>query len=162
MKVLITGGASETSSSNGPPILVLHGAMSGAPFALGELDDLPDRCRMYAVNIPGQSTRAAQVRLDFRTDEYGRWLCEVMDQLSIERAVVCGVSWGGSVALHMSRYCPERIHGLVLVVPGSIVSGPILKSLWQVALPMIRFKLFPNTNNNQPNRNRSFPKTNKF
>jgi len=142
--VMVTG---DRQPAHEPPILILHGAMAGAAFALGELCDLPTRRRIYAVNIPGQSTRANQVRLDFRTDEYGRWLSEVMDGLSIEQAVVCGVSWGGSVALQLARHFPNRIRGLILVVPGSIVGGPILKNIWHVALPMMRFKMFPSDGN---------------
>ncbi len=145
--VIITGERDGVPASNEPPILILHGAMSGAHFALGELGELPARRKMYAVNIPGQSTRAAQVRLDFRTDEYGRWLSEVMDKLAIEQAIVCGVSWGGCVALQMAQHRHDRIGGLILVVPGSIVSGPVLKNIWRVALPIMRYKLFPTEHN---------------
>ncbi|HBE70140.1 MAG TPA: alpha/beta hydrolase [Planctomycetaceae bacterium] len=129
------------------PLIILHGAMAGAPFALGELYDLPARRRIYAVNIPGQSTRAAQVRLDFRSDEYGRWLCEVMDGLGIGRAIICGVSWGGGVALQLAKASPDRISGMVLVVPASVVSGPVVKNVWRVALPILRYKLFPSEKN---------------
>lgn len=142
--VMITG-PEESQDSN--PVVILHGATAGAPFALGELQDLPGRQRFYTVNIPGQSTRAEQVRLDFGTDEYSRWLCEVFEQLSIEQATVCGVSWGGSVALQLAKYNPDRISGLILVVPGSIVRGPILKGIWEIGLPMLRFKLFPTQKN---------------
>lgn len=142
--VMITG---PENSQEETPVIILHGAMAGAPFALGELYDLPERQRFYTINIPGQSTRAEQVRLDFKTDEYSLWLCEIFDQLSIERAIVCGVSWGGSVALQLAKHNPDRISGLLLVVPGSIVRGPILKGIWEVGLPMLRFKLFPTQKN---------------
>lgn len=144
--VIVTGD-SNASTPDEPPILILHGAMAGAPFALGEICDLPARRVIFAINIPGQSTRAAQVRLDFRTDEYGRWLNEVMTGLGIEQAIICGVSWGGSVALQMAQHFPDRISGLLLVVPGSIVSGPLLKNIWHVALPIMRYKLFPTVRN---------------
>lgn len=150
--VMVTGRDDETGVEDLDPVIVLHGAMAGAPFAMGELGDLPSRRRFHAVNIPGQSTRAEQVRMDFRTDEYGRWLGEVMDGLNIDRATVCGVSWGGCVALQMAKHFPERIRGMVLMVPGSIVNGPVLESLWSVALPMLRFKLFPTDRN----RDRAF------
>ncbi len=148
-EVVVTGDQKDNALNRETPILVLHGAMAGAPFALGELCDLPSRRRIYAVNIPSQSTRAAQFRLDFRTDDYGRWLDEIMDGLGLEQAIVCGVSWGGSVALQMAKHIPQRIKGLILVVPGSIVSGPILKGIWQIALPIMRFKLFPSEKNRE-------------
>ncbi|GAB5407418.1 MAG: hypothetical protein Aurels2KO_56490 [Aureliella sp.] len=145
--VMVTGPPDDELLDDQAPLLVLHGAMSGAPFALGELCDLPARRRIYAVNIPGQSTRAAQVRFDFRSGEYGRWLCEVMDGLGIGQAIICGVSWGGSVALQLAKVFPDRISGMVLVVPASIVTGPVLKNTWHVALPILRYKLFPSEKN---------------
>lgn len=149
--VMVTGDPNDRSLDELPPVLVVHGAMAGAPFALGELDDLPDRRRIYAVNIPGQSTRAAQVRLDFRTDDYSKWLEEVMDGLELPRALVCGVSWGGSVALQLAKHRPQRIQGLVLVVPASIVSGSVLQGIWKMAIPIMRYKMFPS----EKNRNRA-------
>lgn len=145
--VMVTGPPDDHQLDDQVPLLILHGAMSGAPFALGELCDLPKGRRIYAVNIPGQSTRAAQVRLDFRSDEYGHWLSEVMDGLRIGQATICGVSWGGSVALQLAKAFPDRISGLLLVVPGSIVSGPVLKNIWHVALPILRYKVFPSEKN---------------
>lgn len=153
--VVATGAAAEEGydpHTDGPPLVVLHGAMAGAPHALGELADLPRRRPFYAVNIPGQSTHAEAVRLAFRTDEYGRWLTEILDQLNLPAAIICGVSWGGAVALELARTHPERVAGLLLMVPASIVRGPVLRGLTEIALPMVRFKLFPN----ERNRERAF------
>lgn len=143
---VVTSGA-DAGPEEETPALVLHGAMAGAPFALGELGDLPGRRSFYAVNIPGQSTRAAQVRLDFRSNEYSQWLGEVMDGLGIDRAILLGVSWGGSVALQMAMHVPDRLAGLVLVVPASIITGPVFKGLFQLALPMMRYRMFPSIKN---------------
>lgn len=121
--------------------------MAGAPFALGELGDLPAKRPMFAVNIPGQSTRAAQVRLDFRSGEYGQWLSEILDKLELDRIILCGVSWGGSVALQMAKHFPQRIKGLALVVPGSIVRGPVFAGFFRLGFPVMRYKLFPSQKN---------------
>jgi len=146
--VMIAGrDQSGAGESAGLPIVLLHGAMAGAPFALGELTNVPKGRQIFAVNVPGQSTRAAQVRLDFRNDEYARWMCEVCDGLGLDRVVLCGVSWGGSVALRVAQHASQRIAGLVLVVPGSIVRGPFFKGFWQVGFPMMRYKLRPTSDN---------------
>lgn len=148
--VVATGPAVEAGydpANDGPPLVLLHGAMAGAPHALGELADLPDRLPIYAVNIPGQSTHAHPVRLQFRIGEYGRWFGEVLEQLHLDQAFVCGASWGGSVALDAAMSQPERFAGLILIVPGSIVRGPVLQGIVKVGLPMLRFKLFPSERN---------------
>jgi 2-hydroxy-6-oxonona-2,4-dienedioate hydrolase len=138
-----------TGPQEGEPLVVLHGAMAGAPHALGELTDLPARQRMIAINIPGQSVRAAQVRLTFKNDEYARWLLEVFDALDLQSPRVAAVSWGGSVALHLAKFAPDRIAGLLLVVPGSVVRGPAWKGFTKIGLPMMRYSLSPSPRNLQ-------------
>ncbi|MDF1838760.1 MAG: alpha/beta hydrolase [Planctomycetota bacterium] len=142
--VVVTGPAAEgRGSADLPPVLLLHGAMAGAPHALGELGDYPRQRSIYAVNIPGQSTRAAQKRLSFRSSEYSAWITEVMDALELPTAHVAGVSWGGAVALRLAIHNPGRISGLLLVVPGSIIRSPVLAGLLGVGLPILRYKVRP-------------------
>jgi len=143
-----------TGPEDGIPVLLLHGAMAGAPYALGELHDIPERWRMIAVNIMGQSPVAEQVRLDFKSPEYADWLTEILDYLGLDKVVVAGVSWGGSVALRFAKHCPERVQGMVLMVPGSIVKGSSWKEFINVGFPMLRYQLF----RTEANRDKAFSK----
>lgn len=139
------GGTTVLSSGpeGGLPLLLLHGAMAGAPHALGELAGLPGRRRIHAVNIPGQSTRAAAIRLRFGSDEYADWAEDVVAALGLERLLVAGVSWGGAVALELARRKPDWLRGLILVVPAGIVHGPIWPALRDVAWPILRYRMAP-------------------
>lgn len=139
--VVVTGPESET------PMLLLHGAMSGAPHALGELAELPSTRRIYAANVPGQSTRAAPVRLKFGSGEYGDWVEDVVAALGLPRVVLAGVSWGGAVSLEVARRAPAWLAGLILVVPGGLVNGPVWPAIRDVALPMLRYRLRPTAAN---------------
>lgn len=132
-----------TGPDEGPVIVLLHGAAAGAPFVLYELGELAGRMRFAAVNIPGQSTHASPMRLSFKGDEYGRWLVDVLDALELESPVIGAVSWGASVALRLCHCAPERVGGLVLVVPGSIVAGPIVQGFLKTGWPMLRYGLRP-------------------
>ncbi|MEM9802546.1 MAG: alpha/beta fold hydrolase [Planctomycetota bacterium] len=129
----------------GTPLVVLHGALAGAPHALGEFGAVPGRYRTYAVDLAGQSVHAPETRPDVRTDEYGVWLLEVLDALGLDRVVPCAASWGGFVALNLAVQAPERIAGLVLVVPAGVVRSPALLNLREVAWPMLRYRLGPRT-----------------
>lgn len=129
----------------GMPLVVLHGALAGAPHALGEFGDVPARYRTYAVDLAGQSVHAPEVRPDVRTDEFGAWLIEVLDALGLDRVVPCAASWGGFVALNLAMQAPERVAGLVLVVPAGMVRTPFWSSLRSVAWPMLRYRLGPRT-----------------
>lgn len=137
----------ETGPDKEIPVIILHGAMSGAAFALGELCDLPVNRKIYAVNIPGQSTEAEQVRLMFGSGEYAKWMSEILEALKIERACFVGISWGGSVALELIKDAPNLVNSLLLVVPGSIVKTPILKTFFSLGLPMLKYRIFPTIEN---------------
>jgi pimeloyl-ACP methyl ester carboxylesterase len=52
-------------------------------------------------------------------ENYVRQLDSVLDEAGIERAAICGVSFGGYVALRYAARSPERVSALVLCsVPG--------------------------------------------
>ena len=136
-QVLVTGPA------DAPPLVCLHGAMAGAPHALGEMVGPEQRYRIYAVDVIGQSVASAQVRPTFSDDSYARWLSAVMDGLGLAQAALLAVSWGGAVALNLAQYAPERIAALVLVVPAGIVRGQAWEAKRKVAWPMLLYKLRP-------------------
>ena len=88
-RVLVTG------PEEGPPLVVLHGAMASASHLLPELGPLLDCCRVYALDVVGQSPWSE----DRRLDDYGGWLGEVTTGWGLPRFALLGVSWGGMVAL---------------------------------------------------------------
>jgi pimeloyl-ACP methyl ester carboxylesterase len=46
--------------------------------------------------------------------EFAADLVTLLDRERIDRAVVCGLSMGGQIAMELAHACPERIEGLVL------------------------------------------------
>lgn len=136
-----------TGPEDAPQVVLLHGAAAGAPFALHEIPGTSERLRIAAVNIPGQSTHAKQVRLDFKTGEYASFMTDVLDALELDAPVIAAVSWGGSVALQLCVHAPQRVGGLVLVVPGSIVNGSMLSGFAKMAWPMLRHRMNPSDEN---------------
>ncbi|WP_229675890.1 alpha/beta fold hydrolase [Hoyosella rhizosphaerae] len=51
-----------------------------------------------------------------------------------DHTIVVGHSFGGAVALHLAKTCPELIHGLVLVDPAIEVSPPWIRSLTEATV----------------------------
>lgn len=99
----------------GKSILLLHGlgvygvswayqvqALSQAGFA-SQTPDLPGFGKSPAVSS-WWSVKTAGVEM-----------IRLLDQEQIERTVLCGLSMGGAVALHMALTYPERVNGLVLI-----------------------------------------------
>ena len=132
--VLVAGNA------EGPPLVVLHGAMANSALAIREGEHLFERFCVYAVDVVGFSAMGEDVRLSVKDDSYGRWLEDVMDGLGLDKAHVYGVSYGGFVALKLAQICSERIDRLVLVVPASIVATPALMNFTSTGVPMLLYR----------------------
>lgn len=126
-----------------PPLLLLHGALAGAPHALGELASLPTRYRVYAVDIPGQSVASVHRHLDVKSDQYAQWLNEVLTLLDLPPIAVLAVSWGGFVALNLAKHFPERIASLLLLTPAGVVQGSAWEGFQKIYLPLWGHRLLP-------------------
>ncbi len=126
-----------------PPLLCLHGAVAGAPHAVYEIRGLMSDYRIIAPDIVGQSVASAEVRPAFDAEGFGGWADDLMDGLSLPRAHVLGVSWGGAVALQIAVHAPQRIDRLALLVPASLVSGSAWRAFIEMGWPMLRWRLRP-------------------
>ncbi|HEY1101665.1 MAG TPA: alpha/beta hydrolase [Myxococcota bacterium] len=136
-----------------PPLVVLHGALSGAPHALADVQGLAKDFRVIGVDVVGQSVASAEVRPNIKDSSYGDWLFDVVDALGYDTVSIFAASWGGVVCLKAMQSHPERIDDVVLLVPGGIVSAPASVAVPRVAIPMLLFRMFPT-----PKRLRAFVK----
>jgi pimeloyl-ACP methyl ester carboxylesterase len=94
---------------SGPVVVLLHGQPGGArdwdlvlPLLDGFSTLTPDR--------PGYDRSKAQ---GFLGNAFA--VLDLLDQHGIERAYLCGYSWGGGAALATALIAPERVAGLTLV-----------------------------------------------
>lgn len=134
-RVLVAG------PEDGPPVLLLHGALASSAHVMAEVNPLLRQFRVYAPDIVGHSPMSADARIPI--DAYGAWGTEVLDGLDLATTALVGVSYGGFVALRTVIAAPERIRRLSLVVPGGLVSGAIRDGLFALAIPMALYRWFP-------------------
>jgi 2-hydroxy-6-oxonona-2,4-dienedioate hydrolase len=127
--------------ADGPPLVVLHGAMASAAHVLNEVKPLLSRYRVYAPDVLGHSPMSADARPPI--DGYGAWGTDVLDALGLDRVALCGVSYGGFVALRLLATAPERVSRVSLVVPGGLVSGSAWVGLTRVGLPLLLYRWWP-------------------
>jgi pimeloyl-ACP methyl ester carboxylesterase len=98
------------------PIVLLHGAGTSSLMwarLIGELVGLS----IYAVDRIGEPGLSVQTRPVYDRDDLVAWLDDVLDGLSVDRAHLCGSSYGGWIAINAALRSPERLATLTLLEP---------------------------------------------
>lgn len=112
----------EVGSKDNQAIILLHGSCSNSAAWFQDMAALARQYHVYAVDILGEPGNSEDHRLDIESDEYSRWLNEVIDELKINKAIIMGNSMGGWMALHFAAAYPKRTAALVLMAPSGIIS----------------------------------------
>jgi pimeloyl-ACP methyl ester carboxylesterase len=128
---------------DGPPVVLLHGALASSAHLLGELQGLARRFRVYAVDVVGQSVKSADTQPSVADGAYGYWVQDVLDALALRTVSLVGVSWGGFVCLRFAALAPTRVERLALLVPAGVVNGPLWAGFSKVFWPIQRYRWSP-------------------
>jgi pimeloyl-ACP methyl ester carboxylesterase len=110
----------EAGKIEGPAVMLLHGSCSNSAFWFAEMMALSQKYHVYAADIIGEAGNSDENRLDTSSSAYAFWIKELMDALSIQRAVVIGNSLGGWMALNFATEFPERTNAVVLIAASGI------------------------------------------
>lgn len=121
-----------------PPLLILPGLQTPAPFMLELMAPLADQFRLYCPDLPGQVGLSAEVA-PARVGGYGGWVHELLDALELGAVAAVGFSFGGAVLLDAARLQPQRIKRVSLLMPAGI-SVELLRPLKRFLLPWLRYK----------------------
>ncbi|HEY5611234.1 MAG TPA: alpha/beta fold hydrolase [Thermoanaerobaculia bacterium] len=97
---------------DGTPILWIHGYPLSSRLFERQLA-IP-RARHIVPDLPGFGASDPPTG-DATLDDYARDLVRLLDELSIDRAVVAGVSMGGYIVFAILRLAPERVRGVILI-----------------------------------------------
>jgi pimeloyl-ACP methyl ester carboxylesterase len=112
---------SVTDTGAGPAFLWGHGFGSSVSVEAGYMidwDRLAARHRIVRWDARGHGrSGGTDDPADYRWADLGRDLVALADAIGVDRFVAGGVSMGAATALHAAVQAPERIAGLVLVLP---------------------------------------------
>ena len=104
----------------GPPLVLLHGAFGSAQdFAATVLEEAARHYRVIAVDRPGHGYSQRGRRPMGTPQEQARLLHDTLRALGVQRPVLAGFSWGGSLALAYALAYPEDTAAVVLLAGAS-------------------------------------------
>ncbi|MBB5393813.1 MULTISPECIES: alpha/beta fold hydrolase [unclassified Herbaspirillum] len=122
---MVPSGIGETfvlscGPSDGPPLVLLHGAQANAASWLADAATWARHFRVHILDMPGQPGLSAPSRLVSISRAALCWLDDVMDGLGLVNASFAGISLGGWMALNYAVSRPGRVAQLVLISPAGI------------------------------------------
>lgn len=95
------------------PIIFLHGYPFDKTMWKGQLDFLKSSYRVIAIDIRGFG-KSTDEESTLSIDMFGNDLIQFMDKLNIDKAIVCGLSMGGYIALNVLKRFPSHFEALIL------------------------------------------------
>jgi 3-oxoadipate enol-lactonase len=98
---------------SGDAIVFLHGFPHRRTMWASQIGALAEQARCITMDLQGfgESAPGDSVSMDTYADD----VIALLDERKVDRAVICGLSMGGYVALALWRRHPERVRGLVLM-----------------------------------------------
>ena len=108
------------------PVIFLHGYPFSKAMWRKQLEFLQTTNRVIACDIRGfgdSDDESSILSIDLFADD----LLQFMDSLKIEKAVICGLSMGGYIALNAYQRSPERFVALILCDTQCIADTPAVK-----------------------------------
>lgn len=106
----------------GDPLVLIHG-YTASTYAWKEVfEPLAGSFHVIALDLKGFGF-SGKPDGDYTRRAQGELVIGLLDHLKLDRAILCGNSMGGEVAMNAARYHPERVRALVLVDSAGVTVG---------------------------------------
>jgi 3-oxoadipate enol-lactonase len=130
-------GYLDEGDKNAPAILFIHGFPFNKHMWAGQVEALKSEFRVIAYDVRGHGTSDIG-NVDFSIDLFVADLINLMDELKIEKALLCGLSMGGYIALHALEQYPNRFVALILCDTQCLADTPEGKEKRMKAIDSIK------------------------
>jgi len=107
------------TKGSGPPLVLVAGLQGRWEYAGSTVDALARSFRVLTFSLCGERSSGLPFEPARGFDNYTAQIVGALDECGLDRAVICGVSFGGLIAVHFAAMHPERTAALVLAsTPG--------------------------------------------
>ena len=105
-------------AKNAPPLLLLHGFNVSSTMWAPMIGPLSRKFRIYAIDIIGDIGLSIPCRPLYSIAPFMEWLSDLFDALSLKKAHLVGLSFGGWLAANFALHAPRRVDKIGLLAPG--------------------------------------------
>ena len=101
------------SHGDGPPLLILNGIFMSCASWAAFIPAFSEHNRLLLLDLADQG-RSAYLDHEYTLELQERVVCAFLDHLGLDTTNLCGISYGGEVALRVAARYPARVGKLVL------------------------------------------------
>lgn len=127
----------------GPAVVKIPGVQGRWEWMEPAVDALADHCRVITGSLTDDRDSVGSIDPTSGFESYVEWVDTLLDRAGLTEAVVCGVSYGGLVALHHAAVRPQRVKALILVSTPAPTWTPNCRVHWYLRAPRLLSPLFP-------------------
>jgi 3-oxoadipate enol-lactonase len=127
---------------SGPAIVLIPGVQGRWEWMRPTVDALARRCRVITFSLADEPTCGAQFDAATGFACYVRQVGDALDAAGLERATICGVSYGGLIAAAFAAEHPERTAALILVSALPPTWSPDARARFYLRAPRLLAPLF--------------------
>jgi 3-oxoadipate enol-lactonase len=102
-------------SGQGFPLVFVHGFTTTSEFWREQADEFAKSYRVIRINLPGHGASPAPTARSYRIEDFVQDVERVFRELSVDTAVLIGLSMGGIIAQQFAIKYPHLVKALVLV-----------------------------------------------
>jgi len=122
---------------NAPVIILIHGFPLNKSMWNKQVEVLIETYRVIAYDVRGHGNSTSGTD-DFTIELFVTDLIKLMDALKIEKAMLCGLSMGGYIALSAVENFPKRFGALILCDTNCIADTPEAKGKRMISIESIQ------------------------
>lgn len=127
---------------SGDPLVVIPGIQGRWEWMRPALRALARDRRVISFTLPGDLGSGMPMDPALGFDVFVKQVDEVLDRAAIERAAICGVSYGGLIAVRYAAVRPERVTALILASAPGPAWQPSPRQARYVAKPWVSVPAF--------------------
>jgi pimeloyl-ACP methyl ester carboxylesterase len=126
---------SYVSAGSGRPVVLIHGNPgSHQDYTLGVIERLSESYHVLAFDRPGHGYSERHDSVHTTVEVQARMIRDALQKLAIEKPVLVGHSWGGSLVLAAAVAYGNELSGIVLLAPAAY---PSVRVEWWSLLPHV-------------------------